>query len=57
LILGGNDDPVIPMVNARIMQFLLPRASLHIYDDGQRGLVTKADELSSLLSSFLRRVP
>jgi pimeloyl-ACP methyl ester carboxylesterase len=56
LILAGNDDPIIPMVNARIMQFLLPRASLHIYDDGQRGLVTKADELSSLLSSFLRRV-
>ena len=45
LILAGNDDPIIPMVDARIMKFLLLHASFHINDDGHLGLVTKADEL------------
>lgn len=56
LILAGNDDPIIPMVDARIMKFLLLHASFHINDDGHLGLVTKADELGPLVSSFLRRV-
>ena len=43
-ILAGNDDPIIPMMNARIRKFLLSTASLHIYE-GHLGLVTKADEL------------
>ena len=55
LILTGNDDPIIPMVNARIRKFLLSAASLHIYD-GHLGLVSKADELGLLVSSFLRCV-
>ena len=44
LILAGNDDPIIPLVNARIMRALLPDATLHVYDDGHLGLITAADE-------------
>ena len=42
LILAGSDDPIIPLVNARIMAVLLPDATLHVYDDGHLGLLTQA---------------
>jgi poly(3-hydroxyalkanoate) depolymerase len=53
LLLAGNDDPLIPLVNARIMRALLPHATLHVYDDGHLGLLTAADELGPLVSRFL----
>lgn len=53
LILAGNDDPLIPLANARIMRALLPHASLHVFDDGHLGLITAADELGPLVSRFL----
>ena len=53
LILAGNDDPIIPLANARIMRALLPDATLHVYDDGHLGLLTSADELGPLVSRFL----
>ena len=53
LILAGNDDPIIPLVNARVMRALLPHATLHVYDDGHLGLLTSADELGHLVSGFL----
>jgi poly(3-hydroxyalkanoate) depolymerase len=53
MILAGNDDPLIPLVNARIMRALLPNASLHVFDDGHLGLMTAADELGPLVSRFL----
>jgi poly(3-hydroxyalkanoate) depolymerase len=53
LILAGNDDPIIPVANARIMRALLPHATLHVYDDGHLGLLTSAQELGPLVSSFL----
>jgi poly(3-hydroxyalkanoate) depolymerase len=55
LILAGRDDPIIPVVNARIMHRLLPHSQLHVYDDGHLGLVTKADELAPLVSEFVLR--
>lgn len=54
LVLAGNDDPIIPLVNARIMARLLPHATLHVYDDGHLGLVTSAGELAPLVARFLR---
>lgn len=53
LILAGSDDPIIPLVNARIMHRLLPHSVLHVYDDGHLGLVTKAEELAPLVSDFV----
>ncbi|WP_426565945.1 poly(3-hydroxyalkanoate) depolymerase [Angustibacter sp. McL0619] len=54
LILAGNDDPIIPLVNAHIMRRLLPHATVHVFADGHLGLVTSADELGPLVSQFLR---
>ena len=53
LVLAGTDDPIIPLINARIMSRLLPDATLHVYDEGHLGLLTKAPELGHLVSRFL----
>jgi pimeloyl-ACP methyl ester carboxylesterase len=53
LVLAGNDDPIIPLVNARILHALLPHATLHVFDDGHLGLLTSADELGPIVSRFL----
>ena len=57
LVIAGNDDPMIPLVNARLMRTLLPHASLHVFDDGHLGLLTAADELGPLVSRFLTSRP
>jgi pimeloyl-ACP methyl ester carboxylesterase len=54
LILAGTDDPIIPLVNARIMGRLLPHATVHTYADGHLGLLTQADELAPVVTEFLR---
>ena len=53
LILVGTDDPIIPLVNARIMARLLREPRLHTYDDGHLGLVTEANELAPVVTDFL----
>ena len=53
LVLAGTDDPIIPLLNARIMTFLLPNATLHVYDEGHLGILIKADELAAVVSGFL----
>jgi poly(3-hydroxyalkanoate) depolymerase len=57
LILAGDDDPIIPLVNARIMNRLLPDATLHVFHDGHLGLVTCARELGPVVAQFLRPDP
>lgn len=54
LLLAGDDDPIIPLVNASIMNRLLPHARLHVYGDGHLGLITRANELAPVVAEFLR---
>ena len=53
LLLAGDDDPIVPLVNARIMRGLLPHAELHIYHGGHLGLLTEAAELAPVVDRFL----
>ena len=53
LILAGDDDPIIPLANARLMAALLPAARLHVYPDGHLGLLVRAAELAPVVSHFL----
>jgi poly(3-hydroxyalkanoate) depolymerase len=53
LIVAGDDDPLIPLVNARLMHRLIPRSSLHVYHGGHLGLVTEARELAPVIDDFL----
>jgi poly(3-hydroxyalkanoate) depolymerase len=53
LLLAGDDDPIIPLANARIMAALLPKVRLHIYRGGHLGLVTEAAQLAPTVDTFL----
>jgi poly(3-hydroxyalkanoate) depolymerase len=52
LIVAGTDDPIIPVVNARIMGRLLPRATIHLHDGGHVDPVTNAAAFAPLIESF-----
>ncbi len=53
LILAGDDDPIIPLVNARVMHRLIRYSRLHVYHGGHLALVTDAAELAPLVDGFL----
>jgi poly(3-hydroxyalkanoate) depolymerase len=53
LILAGDDDPLGPAINARIMLRLLPHATLHIYHGGHVALVTDTEQVAPLVTAFL----
>ena len=53
LILAGDDDPAVPLINARILQCLIPRAKVYVYKGGHLGLVANAKELAGIIEQFL----
>ncbi len=53
LVLSGDDDPIIPTVNARLLARGIPRARLHLYGGGHLALVTEADQLAPVVDAFL----
>ncbi len=53
LILTGDDDPIVPPINAKIMHHLIPRSRLHIFHDGHLGLGTSAREIMPVIEQFL----
>jgi poly(3-hydroxyalkanoate) depolymerase len=53
LIVAGTDDPIIPVINARIMNALLPHSRLHLHSGGHIDLVHNADELAPVIEEFL----
>ncbi|HEY2442141.1 MAG TPA: poly(3-hydroxyalkanoate) depolymerase [Streptosporangiaceae bacterium] len=53
LIMSGDDDPIIPLANARLMHRLIPHSRLHVYHGGHLGLVTEAAELVPVVDGFL----
>ena len=53
LIVAGDDDPIIPVVNARIMARGIPKARLHLYHGGHLALLTEARELAPVIDAFL----
>jgi len=53
LILMGDDDRLVPPINAKIMRLLIPHAKLHVYHGGHLGLLTHAKELADVVEQFL----
>jgi poly(3-hydroxyalkanoate) depolymerase len=53
LIVSGDDDPIIPLANARLMHRLIPRSRLHVFHGGHLGLVTEAAHVAPVISDFL----
>jgi len=53
LVLAGDDDPMIPLVNARLMRAMIPRALLRIYPGGHLELIASPQMLARAVEAFL----
>jgi poly(3-hydroxyalkanoate) depolymerase len=53
LILAGDDDPIIPLVNARIMHRLIRGSELHIYHGGHLELAAHPERIAPVVEAFL----
>jgi poly(3-hydroxyalkanoate) depolymerase len=53
LILAGRDDPLVPLINARVQALLMRNARLHVVDDGHLFLVTGASQVAPVVREFL----
>jgi poly(3-hydroxyalkanoate) depolymerase len=53
LVIAGTDDPIVPLVNGRILARLIPYARLVTIDDGHLFLVTSAAESAEIVADFL----
>jgi len=53
LVMAGTDDPLVPVINGRILARLIPNARLMTINDGHLFLVTNADDSAKIISEFL----
>ena len=54
IVIMGTDDPIMPVVNGKILASLIPGARLFTIDDGHLFLVTRVKDVAPLLAGFLR---
>jgi poly(3-hydroxyalkanoate) depolymerase len=57
LVMAGNDDPLVPLLNARLMHALIPHSEMKVFDCGHLFLVTRAKEAALAINEFLDRPP
>jgi poly(3-hydroxyalkanoate) depolymerase len=57
LVLHGTDDPLVPLVNARILAALIPGAELHLLDCGHLLVLTRVEEVSAAILRFREAGP
>jgi poly(3-hydroxyalkanoate) depolymerase len=56
LILSADDDPIIPLANARLLAWRLPNATLEVVPrGGHLFLLTHADSVAPRIAAFLAR--
>jgi poly(3-hydroxyoctanoate) depolymerase len=53
LILAGDDDPLVPLVNAKLMAALIPRSQVRVLDDGHLFLFSRRAESAAAVNGFL----
>ena len=53
LVLHGNDDPIVPLINAKILAARIPHARLYVIDDGHLFLIARAQEVAQVVRNFL----
>jgi poly(3-hydroxyalkanoate) depolymerase len=56
LLMAGTDDPIVPVINAKIMARLIPKTRLYVIDDGHLFLVARASEVAPVVRQFLREI-
>ena len=55
LVMAGQDDPLIPLINARLQHKLIPRSELKVFDCGHLFLLTRPQESAKAINEFLDR--
>jgi poly(3-hydroxyalkanoate) depolymerase len=53
LVLMGNDDPIVPLINGKILTRLIRGARLQIMQDGHLFFVTKPQETALVVERFI----
>jgi poly(3-hydroxyalkanoate) depolymerase len=53
LVLMGRDDPLVPVINGRVLAQLIPNAKLRLIDDGHLLMVTRPKETAAMIEGFL----
>ena len=53
LVIAGDDDPIIPTANARILGCGIPDARVHRHPGGHLAIVTEAAELAAVVAGFV----
>ncbi len=53
LIVAGDDDPIVPVLNAHILHRGIPSSRLYVYSGGHLALLTEATELAPVVDGFL----
>ena len=54
LVLAGEDDSIVPPINARIMARLMPNATLQVFKGGHLFALTEKEQVAPLVYQFLR---
>ena len=54
MVMVGDDDPLVPVINGHILAKFIPDARLVSIDDGHLFLVTSANESAKTVSEFLQ---
>ena len=55
LVLAGDDDPIIPLLNGRLLAALIPHARLHVYAGGHLELAADPARLVPTIQDFLQQ--
>ena len=53
LVMGGDDDPIVPVTNARLLATLIPNATLHVFAGGHVEPLLAATEFGPRITRFL----
>ena len=53
LIIQGEDDPMVPNINARAMACLIPDSKLEFVDCGHMLILTRVPRLSQMVRDFM----
>jgi pimeloyl-ACP methyl ester carboxylesterase len=54
LVLSGDDDPIVPLINGRILAWCIPEARLHVIaGGGHLFLLERPAESATLVAGFL----
>ena len=55
LVMAGTDDPIIPLVNAKLLAGRIPNAELELYDCGHLFLLTRLQRAVASIEAFVAR--